>query len=81
MWPTSTSTAASQGSVTLLTDVSARREAETSLAGAEQRYRTLLEMSPIGMFHVSLTGELIYVNRKWCGFGTVSASGHDPNME
>jgi PAS domain S-box-containing protein len=55
------------GSVALLTDVSARREAETSLAGAEQRYRTLLEMSPIGMFHVSLTGDLIYVNRKWCG--------------
>jgi PAS domain S-box-containing protein len=54
------------GSVALLTDVSARRDAEKSLADAEQRYRTLLEMSPIGMFHVSLTGDLIYVNRKWC---------------
>ena len=61
------------GSVALLTDVSARREAETSLAGAEQRYRTLLEMSPIGMFHVNHSGDLIYVNRKWCGIAGRSA--------
>ena len=70
------------GSVALLTDVSARREAETSLAGAEQRYRTLLEMSPIGMFHVSLTGELIYVNRKWCGIvGRSPLPGTTPTWE
>jgi PAS domain S-box-containing protein len=54
------------GSVALLTDVSARREAEKSLAIAEQRHRTMLEMSPVGMFHADLTGDLIYVNRKWC---------------
>ena len=70
------------GSVALLTDVSGRREAETSLAGAEQRYRTLLEMSPIGMFHVSLTGELIYVNRKWCGtWGRSPLPGTTPTWE
>lgn len=54
------------GSVALLTDVSARREAEKSLAVLEQRHRTLLEMSPVGMFRASASGELLFVNRKWC---------------
>jgi PAS domain S-box-containing protein len=54
------------GSVALLTDVTARREAEKNLAALEQRHRTLLEMSPVGMFRSSATGELLFVNRKWC---------------
>jgi PAS domain S-box-containing protein len=45
---------------------SARRYAEHGRAVAEQRYQTLLESSPIGIFHGSFTGELVYVNRKWC---------------
>ena len=32
----------------------------------EQRYQMLLESSPVGIFHGSFTGELVYVNRKWC---------------
>ena len=54
------------GSVALLTDVSARREAEKKLAVLEQRHRTLLVMSPVGMFRASSSGELLFVNRKWC---------------
>ncbi|HUP72003.1 MAG TPA: PAS domain S-box protein [Acidimicrobiales bacterium] len=54
------------GSVALLTDVSARREAEKNLAVLERRHRTLLEMSPVGMFRSSSRGELLFVNRKWC---------------
>ncbi|MEO5838351.1 MAG: PAS domain S-box protein [Acidimicrobiales bacterium] len=54
------------GSVSLLTDISARREAETALVLSEERHRALLEMSPVGMFHASTIGALIDVNRKWC---------------
>jgi PAS domain S-box-containing protein len=47
-------------------DASTRLDAEDGRALAEQRYQTLLESSPIGIFHGSFTGELVYVNRKWC---------------
>ena len=47
-------------------DTSARRKVEDGRAVAEQRYQTLLETSPIGIFHASFTGELVYVNRRWC---------------
>ncbi|MEO8697332.1 MAG: ATP-binding protein [Acidimicrobiales bacterium] len=47
-------------------DSSARHDAEHGRAVAEERYQTLLESSPIGIFHGSFTGELVFVNRKWC---------------
>ena len=47
-------------------DASARLDEEHGRAVAEQRYRTLLESSPVGIFHASFTGDLVYVNRKWC---------------
>ena len=47
-------------------DASARRDEENGSIIADRRYQMLLESSPVGIFHGSLNGELVYVNRKWC---------------
>jgi PAS domain S-box-containing protein len=55
----------STGWVARLTDVTARREAERTLAATELQYRTWHEMSPIGLFRANSFGDLVYVNSKW----------------
>ena len=47
-------------------DASSSHDAQDSRSAAEQRYQRLLETSSIGIFHASYSGELVYVNKKWC---------------
>ncbi len=51
-----------RGFFVLVTDISARREAERKLASAERRFRTLFEAAPIGTFLVSPEGRITDAN-------------------
>lgn len=43
-----------------------RRKAEEAVIESEQRYHTLAEISPVGIFHTDKTGYTTYVNPCWC---------------
>jgi PAS domain S-box-containing protein len=43
-----------------------RRHIETTLRQSEQRYATLTEMSPVGIFQSDAAGHCLYVNERWC---------------
>lgn len=44
---------------------SLRKKAEELVLESEQRYQTLTEMSPVGIFHTDVTGNTTYVNPHW----------------
>ena len=54
------------------TSLSQRQEAELSLQESEQRYRTLAEVSPVGIFHTDAFGHCLYVNQRWSDITGVS---------
>ncbi len=37
-----------------------------ALRKSQERYRTLAEMSPVGIFHADAEGRYLYVNQRWC---------------
>ncbi len=39
---------------------------EQALRKSQERYRTLAEMSPLGIFHADTRGRYLYVNQRWC---------------
>ena len=43
-----------------------RQLAEVALQQSEQRYQTLTETSPVGIFHTDASGYTTYVNPAWC---------------
>jgi PAS domain S-box-containing protein len=43
-----------------------RQRIEISLRASEQRYATLAEISPVGMFKTDAAGQCLYVNERWC---------------
>ncbi|HJW85104.1 MAG TPA: PAS domain S-box protein, partial [Candidatus Brocadiaceae bacterium] len=45
-------------------DVTARRHIEEALATSEKRYRTLSEVSPVGIFYTDVEGKWVYVNKQ-----------------
>ncbi|HYF28730.1 MAG TPA: PAS domain S-box protein [Baekduia sp.] len=51
-----------RGFFVLVTDITARRDAEHALAAAESRSRALFESAPIGMFLTDLQGRYLDVN-------------------
>ncbi|KAF0106375.1 MAG: signal transduction histidine kinase [Anaerolineaceae bacterium] len=69
----------STGFVALLTVVTARQtqnavtQAGQELRESEQRYQTLAEVSPVGIFRTDAQGLTIYVNRRWCEISGMSA--------
>ena len=51
------------GHIGLVHDVTEQREAELALATSENRFRTLAEESPIGIYQIDNAGTLLYLNR------------------
>jgi diguanylate cyclase (GGDEF)-like protein/PAS domain S-box-containing protein len=46
-------------------DVTEQAQIETALRHSERRYRSLTEVSPVGVFHTAPDGHLDYVNERW----------------
>ena len=49
-----------------------RKKAEEAVAESEQRYHTLTETSPVGIFHTDVAGNTTYVNPCWCRISGLS---------
>ena len=50
-----------------------RQRAELLLRESEQRYQTLAQISPVGIFRTDANGSTTYVNPKWCEISGLSA--------
>ena len=44
-----------------------------ALRKSQARYRTLAEMSPVGIFHADSDGRYLYVNQRWCEIAALTA--------
>ncbi|MFT4569740.1 MAG: PAS domain S-box-containing protein [Hyphomicrobiaceae bacterium] len=51
-----------QGLIGVALDTTEWKRAEIELEASERRYRNLSESAPVGIIHVSVNGELLYVN-------------------
>lgn len=49
-----------------------RKKAEQAVVESSLRYKTLAEMSPVGIFHTDETGYTTYVNPRWCQISGMS---------
>lgn len=47
-------------------DIRERRAATRALEESEARYRTLADVSPVGIFRTDANGDCVYVNQRWC---------------
>ena len=54
------------GYIGTITDISDRKRTEASLQESEERYATLVEVAPVGIFRTAPGGNCIYVNDRWC---------------
>jgi len=53
----------------MVTDITERKRSEAALLESESRFRTLAQVSPVGIFQTDLTGATVYVNRdRWNEF-------------
>lgn len=51
--------------VAIVRDITKRKEAENSLADSEERFRTLANHAPVGIFRTDANGGCVYVNKRW----------------
>jgi PAS domain S-box-containing protein len=49
-----------------------KKKAEKLVVLSEQRYHTLTEVSPVGIFRSDVTGNITYVNPRWCEISGLS---------
>ena len=49
-----------------------RKKAEEAVVESEQRYHTLTETSPVGIFRTGVAGDMTYVNPCWCRISGIS---------
>ncbi len=62
----------------ILTNTLQRQQAETELQASEQRYATLAQSAPVGIFRTDVAGNCLYVNDRWCqiaGLTVAEAAG------
>jgi PAS domain S-box-containing protein len=52
--------------VVIIRNITERRQAEEALRLSEQRFKTLTEVAPIGIFRTDARGKTNYVNPRWC---------------
>ena len=50
----------------IISDITARKQAELALRESERRFQTLAISSPVGIFQTDAQGRTIYVNPQWC---------------
>lgn len=50
----------------LIRDITVRRQAQTLLQASEQRYISLAETVPVGIFRTDAEGNATYLNNRWC---------------
>lgn len=64
--------------VAIVRDITKRKEIEDSLADSEERFRSLANHAPVGIFRTDAEGGCVYVNKRWSkitGLGFASALG------
>ena len=57
----------------ILTNVLQRQRAETALRASEQRYASLAEAVPVGIFRATADGRALYTNERWTQMTGLSA--------
>jgi PAS domain S-box-containing protein len=55
-------------------DITDRKQAEESLRTSEERFRTLADHAPVGIFQTGPDGNTVFVNKSWCAMTGLSAA-------
>jgi PAS domain S-box-containing protein len=56
----------------LAVELRERQQAESLLRESQQRYASLAESLPVGVFRADKTGQWVYVNQRWCELAGLS---------
>lgn len=62
-----------------LRDVTEQVAFEAALRASEQRFQTLAELAPVGIFRTDAAGALTYANRAWCELAGISGTDASGN--